>query len=650
MEENMISIIDKMKKIFLVSITIVVLSVLLFSVQETEELNVFQTDKRIKIDGNLDDWSGIEKRPIDLTPAGEKIEPTPGMQITALFAYNAEKFYVAVKALDESFEFPGRSWRYGDGLYLTFLDPYEGNQSDRFSTFAFSIEGKRKTRLLINKDGEFFPGIGVRDIELEIIANEQDKTIIYEIAIPWKYVRPFKPFIQERWGINLIYVDRDQGKRKIALLFPDTGYDTELSNKRKGAIFRFINHTPIEEEIQTAIGASRFYHDDDKTLTCVINAPSEKSGWKVRTELSSAQDNISRIEEITIQKKMNVFRFNLEERNYDSGPYDLSVGILDEKGTLRFTENHRFFIINREEFEGFKTRIEEIKKGELFAKDERFSLSLPNLEIRMDWIQDFMKKSPPFPEIELIEEWYEEIDILFKSIEIGKPALFPPGSIGRLAHKSEIDGTFQPYSVYVPEAYDEKTPIPLFVTLHGSGVDERNTILQVSRMHAMARFRKKFPHMIVMAPKARGLSDWYTGDSGKEVIESINHIKRVYNIDEKRIILDGFSMGGYGAWRLSLLNPELFKAVIIRSGAISTPSHLEGDNIVDLLDKGKDLNFIIVHGDKDNAVPVKNSREAVQKLVALGINHKYIEVEGASHMGYNKWDDIFDWLKKIISE
>ncbi len=156
--------------------------------------------------------------------------------------------------------------------------------------------------------------------------------------------------------------------------------------------------------------------------------------------------------------------------------------------------------------------------------------------------------------------------------------------------------------------------------------------------------------MIVIAPKARGLSDWYTGDSGKEVIECINHIESLYNIDEKNIILDGFSMGGYGAWRLSLLNPQLFKAVIIRSGAISPPSHIEGENILDLLDRGKDLNFFIVHGDKDNAVSVKNSREAVQKLVELRINHKYIEVKGASHISYNKWEEIFDWLKTIISK
>jgi len=643
-------VIYRMTRTSLVALLTIIFSGWLLAAQNPEELKIFQTEKKITVDGNLDDWDRVPEFPINTSPGGEKIEATPGMQITAHFSYDAEKFYAAVKALDDSFEFPDRSWREGDGLYLTFLDPYQGNGSDRFYTFGFSIEGKRKTKLLINKDGEFFPGVRVTDIELEIVADEQNSTLTYEIAIPWKYVRPFHPFFQERWGINLVYVDRDRGKKRIVLLYPDTGFDTELTDKRKGAMFQFVNHTPKEEEIQTAVDASHYYHDAKKTLSCAINAPADKSGWTVRYELSSAQVNLSRVEEIALQKRMNVFHLDLEKREYPTGSYDLSVGILDDKGSLRFTSNHRFFIVNREELEGFKIRVEEMKKGELYAKDERFRISLPTLEARMDWIRDYMKQSPSFSEIELLEEWYEEIDILFENIDLGKPALFPPGSIGRLVHSSEVDGSFQPYSASIPEGYDEKKAIPLFVTLHGSGVDERNTILEVTRMFLMAKFRKELPEMIIIAPKARGLSDWYTGDSGKEVIECINHIKRLYNIDEKNIILDGFSMGGYGAWRLSLFNPKLFKAVIIRSGAISPPSHIQGENILDLLERSKGLRFFIVHGDQDNAVPVKDSREAVQKLVELGIDHKYIEVKGASHIGYNKWSDIFDWLKTIISK
>jgi hypothetical protein len=38
----------------------------------------------------------------------------------------------------------------------------------------------------------------------------------------------------------------------------------------------------------------------------------------------------------------------------------------------------------------------------------------------------------------------------------------------------------------------------------------------------------------------------------------------------------------------------------------------------------------------------------VEKLKELGIKHRYIEVKGAAHGGYSKWDDIFDWLRTIL--
>ncbi len=626
------------------------LSITSLAVQQSEELKIFQTDTKIIVDGSLNEWSKFTEFPVNLTPEGEEIKDDPGMIVKARFTYDAEKFYAAVKAKDDSFEFPSRSWRYGDGLYLTFLNPYQGNESDRFITFGFSIEEEKTTRVVVNENGVYFPDIDTKDVDLKILPDTQNGEIIYEISIPWKCLVPFKPFIYERWGINLIYVDRDQGERKVSLLYPDTGYDTELSKKRKGAIFLFVNHTPSDFEIQTTINASHFYEDGQKTIACAINSPSGKTGWTVRYVLSSGYGSESSVNKISLDKGMNKFTFNLKEQDYGTGSYDLSLGVIDENGSLRFTENHRFFVLNRSEFENFQKRIAEIKKGDLYAKNSRFRESLPTLEIRIDWIQEYMKQAPPFAEFDSMKEWYEEIELLFKNVDEGKPALFFPGTIGRLAHRSEIDGTLQPYSVYVPEDYDEKSLIPLFVTLHGSGVDEEQAILDVARIHYGARQRRKRMKMIVMSPKARGLSDWYLGDSGEEVIECIEHIKSLYNIDEKSIILDGFSMGGYGAWRLSLLHPDLFRAVIIRSGAIEPPSYLKGENILDLLNKGKGLNVFVVHGDKDNAVPVENARKAVEKLKELGIKHRYVEVKGAAHGGYEKWDEIFDWLMTILEK
>jgi predicted esterase len=611
---------------------------------QSEDLRIFQTDKKIIIDGNLDEWSSVKEFPINLAQGGKRIDPSPDITVTARFAFDPERFYAAIKAIDDAFEFPNRSWRYGDGLYLTFIDPFQGNESDRFYTFGFSLQEDKETKVLVNRDGEYFPGPLLKDVDLKIIPDTTQKILLYEISIPWKYVIPFKPFIHDKWGINLTYVDRDHGKRKILQLYQDKRYDTEASNLRRGAIFNFISHIPEVHEFQASVNASHFYHDSEKIITSAINSPDGRSNWKILYELSSAKINRSSTEKINLNKGMNLFRFNLEIENYPSGVYVLSLGIINDKGSLKFREDMQFFVLNRDEFDELNSKLVEAKDKEPFKKDIRYRESLPTLEIRLEWVKQYMDESPPFADIKSLELWFQEIDILYKNVDEGKPALFFPGEIGRLAHRSKIDNSLQPYSVFIPFTYDEKKPIPLFVTLHGSGIDERKTIYSVSRMIL------RRGNFIVLAPKARGLSDWYLGDSGKDVIECINHLKKLYNIDEKNIILDGFSMGGYGAWRLGLLHPELFKAVIIKSGAVSPPLSLKGENIIDLLDRGKGVNFFIVHGDKDNAVSVENSRKAVQRLKELGIPHTYLEVKDAAHGGYDKWNEIFRWLNRIVKK
>ncbi|UCE39876.1 MAG: prolyl oligopeptidase family serine peptidase [Candidatus Aminicenantes bacterium] len=646
----------KSGKIPLLIAIIFLISLMLASARsypQSEDLKIFQSDRRIQIDGELDDWEGIGEFPIDLTTTGDKIQPSKDMTITAKFTYDTKNFYAAVKAVDDTLEFPNRSWRYGDGFFLTFLDPSQGNESESFYSFGVSLVEKKPTKQIIYKDGIGFPGIDVRDVDLAIVPDEKKGVIIYELSIPFKILVPFRPFMKNRWAINLIYADRDMGERKLAQLYPDPRYDTEISNKRKGAIFQFENHVPEKPEVQMLIDSFHYYHDSDKTVTLAVHSPEDKSGWLFRSFLlGPGARNVQQKQEFAFKKGMNILHFQLEEQELETGTYDLSVGVIDEEGSLRFKEDNRFFVINRTELEEYKAKFEEAIKGDLYAEDEKFRNSMTNLEVRFDWIQEYMEKAPPHIGIAAIEEWMDEVKILIEGVEERKPAFFPLGSVGRYAHLSEIDGTLQPYSIYVPKDYDEEVPTALFVVLHGSGVDEVNYALNMAQIISQARMKLQTPKMIMIAPQARGFSDWYLGNSGQDVIECINHVKSLYNIDQKNIIIHGFSMGGYGAWRLSLLYPDLFKAAVILSGAISPPPHLKGEDVIDLIDKttGKKLNYFIVHGAKDNAVPVESSRKAVQKLKEKGIPHEYIEVKDAYHTGYNKWLEIFRWLKNLINQ
>jgi len=607
---------------------------------QSEDPRIYQTDRRIQVDGELDEWEGIGGFPVNFTTAGDKILPSADLTVTAKFLYDAKNFYAAIKAVDDSFEFPNRSWRYGDGLFLTFLDPSQGNESGSYYSFGISLEEDNPVKTVVYKDGIGFPGIDVRNVELAIVPDEKSGIITYELSIPFQILTPFRPFMQDKWGINIVYADRDDGARDLAQLYPDPGYDSEVTDKRKGAIFQFENRVPEIPEVQMLIESSHFYDDSEKTVTLAVHSAEDKSGWIYRSFLlGPGVKNVEQREEFSFENGMNMLKFQIEQQDFQTGTYDLSVGIIDEEGSLRFKEDTRFFVIKRAELEDYRAKFEEAKKGDLFEEDEKFRNSMPNLEIRFDWIQDYMENAPPHMGIASIEEWMDEVKTLIERVEEGEPAFFPLGSVGRYAHRSKIDGILQPYSIYVPRDYDREVPIALFVVLHGSGVDEVSYAVNVARLISQARVQIKIPKMMMIAPQARGLSDWYLGDSGKDVIECIEHVQKLYNVDKRNIIIHGFSMGGYGAWRLSLLYPDLFKAGVILSGAIVPPPFRKGENILDLLDRAdkEKLNYFIVHGAKDNAVPVEAARRAVQKLEEMGIPHEYIEIRNAYHTGYNRW-------------
>ncbi len=617
----------------------------LLSHQINPEKKIFQAENSINIDGRLDEWESVTKQSVSYRPSGEIIKSDQDIKVTARFSFDSKNFYVAVEAEDDLLEFNHRSWRYGDGFILTFVDPFNGDKSGRFYSFGISREKERNIVLLVNKDGEYFPRVRLDEVKVAVEADQTQNTIIYELGIPLDYLYPFKPFIHQKWAINLTYADSDGTERKILQLYPDKEYDTESSDLRKGAVYEFVHRIPANNtEFQCLLDATHYYSDTQKEITFAINSPEKINDWTIKYIQSYAQGKRSDDKKVDLQKGLNISKFFIPGGEDPSGLQYISLGVLDEQNRLVHTEDKQYFLLNREEMSDFHSEIVNAKESEQYSNDIVFRESLPTLEIRLKWMIAYMDNAQPHAFIQDLVSWYQDFKFLLKSIKEGNPALFPLGRIARLAHRSEIDNTLQPYSVYIPDFYDKKNPLPLVVTLHGSGVNEEETILNVAQK-IVGEGRM---NVFVLAPKARGLSDWYLGNSGKDVLECLRHFKKLYSIDEKKIILDGFSMGGYGAWRLSVLNPELFRAVVIRSGAIKPPPDLQGENILDLYTTKKNLKILMIHGNLDQAVPVEDARRMAARLKDLGEDYRYIEVKEAGHGDYDKFSEIFKWLRDRI--
>jgi dienelactone hydrolase len=229
------------------------------------------------------------------------------------------------------------------------------------------------------------------------------------------------------------------------------------------------------------------------------------------------------------------------------------------------------------------------------------------------------------------------------------------------AYRSEIDGTLQPYGLYVPPSYDPARGWPLVVGLHGSG---SNHLLHRRRVFGLGNepgegdyeaIRKDVPFpdvgFIVVAPYGRGESAGYDGIAEGDVLRAMDHVPRAYNVDADRVHLTGLSMGGGGTWHIGLRYPDRFASISPVCGVADldlmpwtagwSPLDKELMSLTGytrIVENATNLQVFVFHGDEDDAVDVTASRkmmEAFEKAGLAGRSAHYFELPGVTHFS---WD------------
>jgi len=147
------------------------------------------------------------------------------------------------------------------------------------------------------------------------------------------------------------------------------------------------------------------------------------------------------------------------------------------------------------------------------------------------------------------------------------------------AYISEIDGAVLPYGVTLPENYDPTKPTRLYVWLHGR---QNNTTESEFIYGFLNRKGAGNPPVadhgqiqLDCFGRINGAGWHWAGEM--DVFESIAAVQKRFNIDDKRIILRGFSQGGEGAWHISLHHPDRFAAAEIGAGTVSRTAQQRPD-------------------------------------------------------------------------
>jgi len=183
----------------------------------------------------------------------------------------------------------------------------------------------------------------------------------------------------------------------------------------------------------------------------------------------------------------------------------------------------------------------------------------------------------------------------------------------------------------VPTTYAATRSMPLIIALHGLGGTEDSFF---------DSYGKKLPELaeqhgyILAAPLGYRVDGRYglatSADpvvrraselSEADVMQVLANMRKLYNVDPKRIYLMGHSMGAIGTWAIAPKYPDIWAALAPFSGQ-GSPTAAE---------RIKNIPQFVVHGDADPTVNVRGSRTMVAALKALNAEVTYIEVPGGNH-------------------
>lgn len=279
--------------------------------------------------------------------------------------------------------------------------------------------------------------------------------------------------------------------------------------------------------------------------------------------------------------------------------------------------------------------------------------------------------------------------------------LFSGQQLEAFAESQLLDGQFETdlvpgsleYAVLLPDGYDEEaTPYPLMYFLHGGGQD-RTLLSRIRPTIENAWSDGSLPPVVIVMPSAaRSLyMDYKDGSERWETAITeplLAHLRMKFNVIPSRegTVIAGVSMGGLGALRMALKQPDLFAGVAVVEPAImpaismrdvprrnsffrSLPllrtiygrpldaAFWQANNPVAIAEKNADtiresgLKIYFECGDEDSLNLYEGAEFLHRKLYDMRIRHEYHLVLGADHLGRTmprRMNEALEFLGRVI--
>ena len=183
--------------------------------------------------------------------------------------------------------------------------------------------------------------------------------------------------------------------------------------------------------------------------------------------------------------------------------------------------------------------------------------------------------------------------------------------IGTIANEEvRVEGQIYSVALSIPLTYRSANGYALVVCLHGAGFTG-DVYLE--------RWQARLGEEYLLACPTYPSGAWFTRRE-EVVLATIEHVRRRYHVDPDRIFLQACRMRDRGLL-IGMHHAPLFAGVAPMAGRLD-------DVLMPFLANSQYSPIYMIHGEKDQVMPVALSRSISRELTALGYSHVYREHQG----------------------
>ncbi|MGC9470631.1 MAG: prolyl oligopeptidase family serine peptidase [Bacteroidales bacterium] len=544
-------------------------------------------------------------------------------------AHNEKFLYLYLEAHADSLIVRDRGYQNGDGFHFLIGKPQKNNEpTDEFYVLGFSA-GQSWSRKMI-----WYYNI---DLQMQRLSRDtkfetgcKNGKISFELLLPWKEVHPYHPWFSVSAGFNICFVKAIGEKEKNYYFMEyDNRFQSEQSKKKyRVCHFEKPEHIPYRcssmlskchiSKNENPVVRLACFTTDDTSRRISITIASGENATVVRKSIN-----------LNFRKGFNELEIPVDNGNLIPGGYRVEVFSGEQQA-----DRHYFSVFPDVYPEEYRSAIRSLRPGLSEGTYHTLMFYINEIDSALNRIKNYESSYT-------IRKQFAEAEHYLQQIQAGKDPFKQKKGTYRRAYRA--GNKLYPYSVFVPEDYTGEKKYPLLVYLHGSGDDDRvlsrNTVIPEG--------------FIVLAPNGRGTSNCFAVPEAQADIEySITDVIQHFTIDTTKIILSGFSMGGYGVYRTYYEHPERYRAIAIISGHPDLARRWinpEAPNFLQeaYLTRFRNVPVFIFHGTKDLNCPFELTEKLVQKLRNTGCHVTFVTDHGG-HGGMNPKirSKYYEWLRK----